>query len=101
MSESLGNKRNTSGLSKPGQTNNPNGRPQIPEELKKRLKELTPKAIEVMAEIMLDTEQRGSDRLKAAELIADRAYGKPVQQVDAEVDATIGIISIGVPDFVK
>jgi|SRR5580700_11436449 hypothetical protein len=63
-------------------------------------------AIDVAREIMSDTEQESKDRLRAAEMILDRGYGKAAQAViaipadraaraaaalftDAELDAVI------------
>jgi hypothetical protein len=85
MSDSA-NKRNTSGLSKPGMTNNPNGRPKTPESVKLAFAGMMPLALEAMRAILdgSDTEARASDRIKAADIVFDRNLGKAVETVNME-----------------
>jgi hypothetical protein len=56
---------------------------------------LAPAAIETAKEIMLDTEAPPRDRLRAAEIILDRGYGKPEQAVTAATDAN-GAQALGI-----
>ena len=64
--------------------NHQGGRPKIPDELKEAFKALAPKALEVLQEIMIQGD-KNADRVKAAEVILDRGWGKPLQQIDANV----------------
>lgn len=67
---------------KPGQSGNPDGRPKLPPELKARARELSPHALEVLAQIMDDEDAAETARIKAAELIINRAYGTPPASVE-------------------
>ncbi len=66
----------------PGNCANPGGRPKLPMELKARCQSLTPEAVDVWCTIMRDTGARCSDRIRAAENIVDRGYGRPTQAVE-------------------
>ncbi len=63
----------------PGQSGNPNGRPKMPKDLKEAFKAASPKALEILKKILADPAAKDSDRLRAAEIILDRAYGKPAR----------------------
>lgn len=69
---------------KPGQSGNPGGRPKMPEEIRDMFREISPRACEVLCEIINDHRAKNSDRIRAAEVILDRAWGKPRQQVDLD-----------------
>jgi hypothetical protein len=84
-----------------GKSGNAGGRPKLPEELKIRLRNLTPLAIDAMENIMMNEDNKPSDRLKAAELIYDRAYGKPIQQVDASLTSHKVINTSSLTDIQK
>jgi hypothetical protein len=69
---------------KKGQSGNPTGRPKKSgEELEliEACKKRTPKALEVIGEIMENGENE-RNRLSAAQYLIDRAYGKAVQQTE-------------------
>jgi hypothetical protein len=72
---------------KPGQSGNPAGRPKMPKDLKEAFKAASPKALEILKKILADPAAKDNDRLRAAEIILDRAYGKPAQAVDITTDA--------------
>lgn len=61
------------------------GRPKMPEELKKAFQDRTKDALDTLVDVMKNSD-RGSDRVKAAEAILDRSWGRPVQQIDANVN---------------
>jgi hypothetical protein len=82
----------------PGKSGNPSGRPVVPEDLKKRARDLCPKVIDTWEKIMTEGE-RDSDRIKASENIYFLAYGKFAQPVDADINAQVSVVSIGIPDF--
>ncbi len=71
---------------KPGQSGNPAGRPKMPKEVKEAFRKATPEAVKILKQILLNPEARDTDRLRAAEIILDRAYGKPAQAVDITTD---------------
>jgi len=73
-------KNNTS--FKPGQSGNPNGRPKEPKEFKELAKAKSLDALNVVINIMNNDEAKHSDRIKAAEMIIDRAYGKAIQATE-------------------
>lgn len=77
---------------KPGQSGNPNGRPKMPPELIKAFRDRTQDALNTLVEIMNDKDGRGSERVKAAEVVLDRAWGKPIQAVDASVTSDIRMV---------
>ena len=72
---------------KPGVSGNPGGRPKMPEELREAFEKASQEALRTLIEVMRTG--KGMERVKASEIILDRSYGKPVQQVDAKVDATV------------
>lgn len=70
----------------PGQSGNPGGRPKGEAKLREAAQQHADAALAVLAEALSDADKRIA--LKAAELLLDRAYGKPTQKVagDAEGD---------------
>lgn len=67
-----------------GQSGNPGGRAKRTQEeidLVEACKKRTPKALEVIGEIMENGENE-RNRLSAAQYLIDRAYGKAVQQTE-------------------
>lgn len=69
---------------KPGQSGNPAGRPKTPEEVRAAFQAATPKALEVLLEVMANGKSEQT-RVKAAEVVLDRAYGKAAAQVNVNV----------------
>ena len=66
------------------------GRRKEPEEFKKACVELTMDALGVLKEIMLNKDQPASARIKAAEVILDRAFGKAPQALEIDyIDSAI------------
>ena len=81
---------------KPGVSGNPSGRPKkTPQELDliAACKEKTPDALAVILKIM-QTGDKDSVRLAAAQSIIERAYGKPVQPSDVAVSGGLVISRI-------
>lgn len=89
----------------PFQKGNPGGgRPKMPEHIKKAFQgPLTELSMSVIRNILdgTDEDAKASDRLKASEMVLDRSWGKPVQAIEADVTAEIGVHHIGKPDFLK
>lgn len=69
---------------KKGVSGNPSGRPSIPEEVKDALKAATPAAVKTLVEIMTSGKSEDT-RVKAANIILERVYGKATAQVDVRV----------------
>ena len=79
--------------------NRSGGRPKMPEDLKKAFKEACPDALRVLVKIVNDEDAKHGDRIRAAEVILDRGYGKPVQAVDLDAATIPQVVILGdVPD---
>jgi hypothetical protein len=75
---------------KPGQSGNPNGRPKRTEAEKdalEKIRNLAPDVPGLLKSIMQDEKASPAYRLKAAEMILDRAYGKA--DAALRVEATV------------
>lgn len=72
--------------------NRSGGRPKLPDDLKEAFRAAAPDALNVLKKILMDKEAKHSDRIKCAEIILDRGYGKPVQAVD--LDANTGEVGV-------
>lgn len=96
MAENKAKSTKTHGF-QPGQSGNPGGRPKMPEEFKELAKKYSLPALKVAISIMENPKEKASDRLRAVELIQDRAYGKPKQDVGIEGDMTFTIIKPVLP----
>lgn len=84
-----------------GQSGNPGGRPRVPEEVKEAFRAASGDACRVLCEIVNDFSAKDSDRIRAAEVILDRAWGKPVQAVDVDAKNIPQVVFVGgdnVPD---
>ena len=64
----------------PGRSANPGGRPGVPEVVKTRLRELSPRAVEKLGQLLNSTDER--IQLEAARTILDRDLGRPAIQAD-------------------
>jgi len=67
----------------PGTSGNPGGRPKPPDGLRTRLAELSPRAVERLAELLDSADERV--RLEAVKTILDRHLGRPAIQADISV----------------
>jgi hypothetical protein len=67
-----------------GVVTNPLGRPKEPEGFKELVRSYTLPALKVVYEILIDVKAKKADRLKAAEIIIERAYGKAIQPIIGE-----------------
>jgi hypothetical protein len=70
----------------PGRSANPGGRPGVPEVIKTRLRELSPRAVQRLGELLDSDDER--IRLEAAKAILDRHLGRPAIQADLTVHAS-------------
>lgn len=70
---------------KKGQSGNPGGRPRELKEIQELARKSAPAAIAALAKIAEKGESEAA-RVSAATALLDRAYGKPVQQIDANIN---------------
>ena len=75
------------------------GRAKLPEELKEAFRAAAPQALRVLVQIVNDSDARESDRIRAAEVILDRGYGKPVQAVDVDASSIPQVVFVGGDDI--
>ena len=68
----------------PGRSANPGGRPGVPEVIKATLRELSPRAVERLGELLDSEDER--IRLEAAKAILDRHLGRPAIQADISLN---------------
>lgn len=69
--------RDKAGRFLPGHKILSDGRPKIPDDVKKALRAASPEAVALLVEIMQNPAEKTAYRLEAAKTILDRAYGKP------------------------
>lgn len=69
---------------KPGASGNPSGRPKVPDGVKDLAKTYTEAAIATLGEIMSGEFQPAAARVKAAECLLDRAWGKSESTVNVK-----------------
>ena len=65
-----------------GQSGNPRGRARTPPELTEACRRLSTDAITVLGTILRSKKHRPQDRIRAAEVLLDRGYGKATQAVE-------------------
>jgi hypothetical protein len=68
-----------------GQSGNPGGRPKMPESEREEWQKLAKLAREELERRMNNPEASDNLIAKVAELATDRAYGKPIQAVEADI----------------
>ncbi|MEN6370420.1 MAG: HEAT repeat domain-containing protein [Armatimonadota bacterium] len=68
----------------PGISGNPNGRPSIPKDLREAAKEYTWETLDTIRSIMEDVTSPPNVRLRAAEVLLDRGWGKVAEYVHQE-----------------
>jgi hypothetical protein len=66
-----------------GVSGNPGGRPKLPAEMREIFQAKAPEAFEVLCKHLHSTDPRIS--AAAATQILDRAYGRPIQSIDASI----------------
>ena len=67
-----------------GKSGNPAGRPKLPAEMRQMFRAKAPEAFEVLCKHLNASDPRVS--VSAATQILDRAYGRPVQSIDANIN---------------
>jgi hypothetical protein len=72
-----------------GQSGNPGGRPRDLEGIKDLCRQHAPDAIAAAVKILKNPKSKPGDILKAGEMILDRAYGKPVQEIKGALKGSV------------
>lgn len=67
---------------KPGTSGNPGGRPKRGNPAQKEAMKHAERAVKYQVSVMDDLDEKTDTRLKAAEYIITRAYGKPVESIE-------------------
>lgn len=70
---------------KPGEVRNPNGRSKVDFEMRALARSYGPDAIQTLVSIALNPEAKDSDRIYASNSLLDRGFGRPIQQIEADV----------------
>ena len=80
--------RDKTPIGQKGYSGNPGGRKKMPEKYKIAFKELSELGISCLRDILDGTDKsaKARERLRAAEVAFDRAWGKPMQQVEASIE---------------
>lgn len=73
-----------------GVSGNPGGRSKTTKQLAKLAREYTDEALATVVSIMRDEGNKPIDRLRAADIILDRGYGKAKQKIELEDAALAG-----------
>jgi|SRR6516164_305988 len=72
---------------------NPSGRMKIPSDVKEMARGLTREAIQTLASVMRDSAAPPSARVRAAEVILDRAWGRPETSASIRVSGEVRELS--------
>jgi hypothetical protein len=59
----------------------------LPEDLRNAMRSHAPEALAILVEIMRDESVSPRDRIRAAEVVLDRGFGKPQMAVDLAIPA--------------
>ena len=76
-------RRTGNGRFQKGESGNPGGRPKLPAEMREMFRAKAPEAFEVLSRHLQSPDAKVA--IAAATQILDRAYGRPVQSIDANI----------------
>lgn len=77
--------RDNAGRFKKGQSGNPGGKKPMGDDVKAMLKAAAPDAVKLLTETMKNPDARSDLRIRCAETIMDRVYGKATQPIEGTV----------------
>jgi hypothetical protein len=72
-----------------GSSGNPSGRPKIPEDVKELARGYSKEAISTLAAVMRDNAAPHSARVRAAETLLDRAWGRPESTANVRISQDV------------
>ena len=79
--------------------NHNGGRKKIPDDVKAMMQAAIPDAVRYLAALIADESARNADRVRAAEILMDRVYGKPQQSVDLDATSIPHVIIVGADEL--
>ena len=82
-----------------GQSGNPSGKKPMDADVKEMLKAAAPKAAALLIETVNDPEVKIDLRIKCAETVMDRVYGKAVQPIEGNMDNKVEIVLGGASKY--
>lgn len=82
-----------------GKSGNPGGRPKVSADVKEMLKAAAPQAAALLIETVNDPEVKIDLRIKCAETLMDRVYGKAVQPIEGNMDNRVEIVLGGATKY--
>ena len=82
-----------------GQSGNPGGRKSLPQDVKDMFKVATKDAAKLLIDTMKNENEKIEMRIRCAETIMDRVYGKATQPIES--DGTVRVILEGLEDYAK
>lgn len=91
-------RRNAKGQWEKGYCPNPLGRPNPPEGFKLTLRNNAMAALHTILDIMNDPSARTADRIRAAEVVLERCYGKATTVISSDENAPLVIRLTGALD---
>lgn len=94
------NSNRTTGVPfKKGESGNPGGRPKVPEEVKEMLRAAAPQAVQLLVDTLNNDKVKTDLRIKCAETLLDRAYGKATQPIEGNMDNKVKIVMGGASKY--
>jgi len=78
-----------------GESGNRSGRPAVIVKVRDLARQYTADAIQTLVSIMKDTESDAGPRVRAAEALLDRGWGKPSQPLDHQGEAFSLVLHLG------
>ena len=97
-----GPQRDAKGRFVSGSSGNAGGRPRESEETrdaKRLLLKATPEAVELLLRMMRNPHAKDEVRVRCAETVLDRVYGKAAQPIDGSLGAKIEIVMDGLEEL--
>ena len=77
-----------------GESGNPGGRAKLPKEFHELARAAAPKALQMAISFVEDESLDPRVRLQAAEMVMSRAFGRPRQEVAAEVTSNVRSVTV-------
>ena len=71
----------------------------MPDEVKSALKAATPKAVELLTKTIEDPKVKMELRIRCAETVLDRVYGKATQPIEGSMDNKVEIVMGGASKY--